>query len=66
MEVEELDEFLDEAGDIADEMPAYYGDEEQRGALVAYLSEIAGTAVTEAAPETAPETESDTDAERSE
>ena len=65
MEVEELDEFLEEAGDIADEMPAYYGDEKKRGALVAYLSEIAGTAGPEVAPETETktETEAETDAE---
>ena len=63
MEVEELDEFLDEAGDIADEMPAYYGDEQQRVALVAYLSEIAGTAQAEVAPETEAETDAETEAE---
>jgi len=43
MEADEIDEFLDEAGDLADEMPAYFGPPEQRAALVRYLHLIGTT-----------------------
>jgi mono/diheme cytochrome c family protein len=41
---EELNDLLDMAGDLTDEMPAYHGDERQREYLLAYLGELAGTA----------------------
>ncbi|MEN8005776.1 MAG: cytochrome ubiquinol oxidase subunit I [Candidatus Krumholzibacteriota bacterium] len=43
----EIDEFLDEAGDLMDEMPAYHGPTEQRTLLIDYLHEL-GNPPTEA------------------
>ncbi len=34
---DEIDEFLDSADDVADEMPAYYGNDRQRKALIHFL-----------------------------
>ena len=36
----EIDEFLDAAGDMVDEMPAYFGDDRQREALVRFLKKM--------------------------
>ena len=40
MEADEIEEFLDEAGDLADEMPAYYGTGRARQLLVAHLQAL--------------------------
>jgi len=40
MSAEEIDEFLDESGDLVDEMPGYYGPVDQREALIRYLERI--------------------------
>lgn len=37
MDAEEIDEFLDEAGDLTEEMPGYFGTAEQRELLIEYL-----------------------------
>lgn len=37
---EEIDGFLDESGDIVEEMPAYFGTAEQRAALVRFLHKM--------------------------
>jgi len=47
MSAEEIDEFLDEAGDLADEMPGYFGSDEQRKLLIGYL-ELLGKIAEEA------------------
>jgi mono/diheme cytochrome c family protein len=44
MSGEEIDEFLDEAGDLADEMPAYYGTGRERALLVAHLKSLGDAA----------------------
>ncbi len=40
MSAEEIDEFLDESGDMVDEMPGYFGPADQREALIRYLEMI--------------------------
>jgi mono/diheme cytochrome c family protein len=40
MDAAEVDEFLDEAGDMVDEMPAYYGTGRTRDLLVAHLTAL--------------------------
>jgi len=40
MSAEEIDEFLDEAGDVTDEMPVYFGTAEQRALLIEYLEAL--------------------------
>ncbi len=40
MTADEIDEFLDEAGDVDEGMPAYTGTEKQRKALIRYLEEL--------------------------
>lgn len=45
MSAEEIDEFLDDAGDMDDDMPGYFGSDEQRELLIEYL-EILGQPAT--------------------
>jgi mono/diheme cytochrome c family protein len=40
MGADEIDEFLDEAGDVTDEMPGYFGSDEQRALLIEYLEAL--------------------------
>ena len=44
MDAEEIDEFLDEAGDLTEEMPGYFGTDEQRELLIEYLDAFDETA----------------------
>jgi mono/diheme cytochrome c family protein len=44
MDPAEIDEFLDEAGDLVDEMPGYFGPPEQRALLVEYLAGLGASA----------------------
>ena len=41
MGADEIDEFLDGSGDLVDEMPGYNGSDEQRAALIRYLTDLA-------------------------
>ena len=50
MSAEEIDEFLDESGDLVDEMPGYFGTPLQREMLIRFLQEMgAGEAAGEPA-----------------
>ncbi len=46
MTAEEIDEFLDEAEDVTDEMPGYYGTAEQRALLIEYLEALGNPSAT--------------------
>ena len=47
MSAEDIDSFLDETGDITEEMPAYRGTDEQRALLVEYLTALGNPTATE-------------------
>lgn len=46
MGAEELDGFLDGSGELVDEMPGYHGSDEQRAALIRYLTDLANPEAT--------------------
>ena len=44
MEAGDIGDFLDEAGDLTDEMPGYFGPPDQRELLIEYLEELGRSA----------------------
>ena len=54
---DEIDEFVAMSGDLLDEMPGYFGNDEQRAALIRFLTDVANpqapAATAAATPETA-------------
>jgi mono/diheme cytochrome c family protein len=47
MDAEDIDDFLDESGDLLDEMPGYYAGVEQRELLIQYLEQLGSTPASE-------------------